>query len=58
MNPNRKYPIGFIKYKLQNRLPMDGEGDELQQKKNCQFLSVYLEDCFRTKFGARAFHFW
>ncbi len=57
MNPNWKYPIGFISYKLQNRLPMDGEGDELQHKKNCQFLSVYFEDCFRAKFGARAFHF-
>ncbi len=57
MNPSWKYPIGFISHKLQNRLPMDGEGDEPQPKKNCQFLLVYFEDCFRAKFGARAFHF-
>ncbi len=57
MNPNWKYPIGFISHKIQNRLPMDGEGDEPQPKKNCQFLLVYLEDCFRATFGARAFHF-
>jgi hypothetical protein len=57
MNPNWKYPIGLTKDKLRNRLPMDGEGDELQQKKSCQFLLVYFEDCFRTKFGVKAFHF-
>ncbi len=52
-----KIPYGFISHKLQNRLPMDGEGDEPQLKMNCQFLLVYFEDCFRAKFGARAFHF-
>ncbi len=55
MNPNWKYPIGLIKDKLRNRLPMDGEGDEPQQKKNWIFLLVYLEGCFRAKFGARPF---
>jgi len=52
-----KYLIGLIKDKLRNRHPMDGEGDELQQKKNCQFLLFYFEDCYRAKFGAKAFHF-
>ncbi len=54
MNPNWKYPIGLIN-KLQNRLPMDGEGDEPQQNKAWNFLVVYLEACFRAKFGARPF---
>jgi len=52
--PNR---VNQIKDKLRNRLPMDGEGDELQQEKNCQFLLVYFEDCYRAKFDAKAFHF-
>jgi hypothetical protein len=52
--PNR---VNQIKDKLRNRLPMDGEGDELQQENNCQFLLVYFEDCYRAKFGAKAFHF-
>ncbi len=52
--PIEKYPIGLIN-KLENRLPMDGAGDEPQPKKNWNFLLVYLEGCFRAKFGARPF---
>ncbi len=54
MNSNWKYPIGLIN-KLDNRLPMDGARDEPQPKKNWNFLLVYLECCFRAKFGARPF---
>ncbi len=51
MNSNWKYPMGLIN-KLENKLPMDGTGDEPQQKKKWIFLKVYLEGCFRAKFGA------
>ncbi len=54
MNSNWKHPIGLIN-KLENRLPMDGAGDEPQPKMNWNFLLVYLEGCFRAKFGARPF---
>ncbi len=56
MNPNWKYPIWLIN-KLRNSLPMDGEGDETQRKKNWKFLLVYLEGSFVNKIWCKPFPF-
>jgi len=57
MNPNWKYPIGLIKSKTNYETDFQWMGKGMNSNKNCQFLLVYFEDCYRAKFGAKAFHF-